>query len=591
MDYKNVLRWFQDTAERKGKDPCLRYKQGQIWKALSWTDTLGRIKSLSEAIKKEGVVRGDRVCILSNTRYEWALIDMAILSLGAVTVPIYQSNTAEEVEYILNNSETRMVFVEDSTQLEKVLKVRSSLSHLEKIILIHGSVMGDGVLTLEEFEKNAKGISSDFDSRVREIGDEDLATLVYTSGTTGPPKGVMLTHGNLLGEIKALNEVFPPDAGQECLIFLPLAHILARVLQFFQLTEGFSMAYAESVEKLVDNLGEIRPHFLVCVPRIFEKVYQNMMANVQASSSLKQSIFHWAKGVGAEYSRCLLDRKTPGLSLKIRHGLAHKLVFSKLHARLGGRIQFFISGGAPLSAEIAAFFHGAGFIILEGYGLTETTAAVNCNRMDNYEFGTVGPPLLGVEEKIAEDGEIIVRGSVIAKGYWKRPDATAEAFDKDGWFHTGDIGHFTDKGLLKITDRKKDIIVTAGGKNIAPQNIENIIKTDPLISQVVVHGDRRKFLSALITLDPDELKKRANALGYGSLPNKELVKKPEIEALVKKVVDEKNQKFAKYETIKKFAILDKDFSIEGGELTPTLKVKRKIINERFKDILDQFYQE
>ncbi len=591
MEYENILRWFQDTAEKKGGETCLRFKKDKLWRSLTWSQVISKVKGLSQALKKADISHGDRVAILSQTRYEWTIADLAILSLGAVTVPIYQSNTAEEVEYILSNSEARFIFVENSTQLEKLLEIRSRLPHLKIIVVFEGQVMGEGVLSLKEFEKTAPKDDSDFETRIRQIGPEDLATLVYTSGTTGPPKGVMLSHGNLLGENIAIKAVFPHNSGNEALLFLPLAHILARVVQFFQLTEGFTHSYAESVEKLIDNLGEVRPHFMVCVPRIFEKVYQNMLANVENASSLKKGIFRWAKEVGHEHSLCLQKKQAPSASLKLRYGLAHKLVFSKLHKKLGGRIRFFISGGAPLSREIAEFFHGAGLLILEGYGLTETTAAINGNSENAMAFGTVGRPLIGVEEKIASDGEILVRGPMVSKGYWKRPEETAEVFTKEGWFHTGDIGEFDENGLLRITDRKKDIIITAGGKNIAPQNIENMIKTDSLISQVVVHGDRRKFLSALITLEPTELKRRATRLGLPDQSVEALSKSPEIENEVKRILEEKNRHLAKYETIKKFAIIEKDFSVEGGELTPSLKVKRKVVNERYKDILDGFYQD
>lgn len=314
-----------------------------------------------------------------------------------------------------------------------------------------------------------------------------------------------------------------------------------------------------------------------------------MMVQVENGPALKKSIFYWAREVGTAYSTCLQQKKPISVGLKLKYSLAHKLVFSKLHHKLGGRVQFFVSGGAPLSQEIAQFFHAAGILILEGYGLTETTAALNANSPDSFAFGTVGRPLYGCEEKIAEDGEILVRGPMVAKGYWNRPEATEEVFGS-GWFHTGDIGEFDESGHLRITDRKKDIIVTAGGKNIAPQNIENLIKTDPLISQVVVHGDKRKYLVALVTLDPEELKKRGQQLNL-TAQGKALVKDPKIYDEVKKVFEEKNKELAKYETIKKFAILDQDFSIESGELTPTLKVKRKVINSRYGGMLDKLYAE
>lgn len=590
MERENVLRWFQDTAERMNQEPCLQFKQDRRWRTLDWDQTLKKVQVLSEALKKLGMGRMDRIAVLSNTRVEWTLYDLAILSLGAVTVPIYQSNTAEECEHILGDSESRIVIVENSTQLEKILKIRGQLPKLEKVILIEGTVMGDGVLTQEEVEKMGAEGESDFGSRIRTLNKDDLATLVYTSGTTGKPKGVMLTHGNLLAEVEGLIDRMAIDHNWSGLFFLPLAHILARVVQFYQLCHGFTHAYAESIEKLTDNLAEIRPHFIVCVPRIFEKIFSGMLSQVESSSSAKKAIFYWAKDVGKAYSDLQQARKPIPMGLKWKLKIATALVYSKLHKKLGGRMQFFFSGGAPLSPEIAGFFNGAGLTILEGYGLTETTAGINANGEEDYRFGTVGRPLLGMEEKIASDGEILARGPMIAKGYWKRPEETKEVFEEDGWFHTGDIGEFTEDGMLKITDRKKDIIVTAGGKNIAPQNIENMIKTDPLISQVVVHGDKRKFLSALVTLNPEKIHELAEQFGIEKDPAA-VAQDPKVKEHVKKIIDSFNSKLASYETIKKFAIVEKDFSIEGGELTPTLKVKRKVINQRFKDIFDGFYND
>jgi long-chain acyl-CoA synthetase len=590
MEHENVLRWFQDTAERRGAESCFRYKKDKIWRTLTWSEVLSRVAILSEALKKIGVVSGDRVSILSNTRYEWTLYDIAITSIGAVTVPIYQSNISEDVQHILSDSGTKAILVEDSTQLEKVLKVRSQLPQLKQIILLEGEVMGDGVITHADFEATGKGVESDFGARIRSIKIDQLATLVYTSGTTGKPKGVMLTHENLLAEVRALIDRVKVEVNDTMLIFLPLAHILARVVQWYQLTLGFENAYAESVEKLGENISDIRPHVMVCVPRIFEKIHTGMMSQVEAGSDVKKKIFNFAKETGLAYSYCLQNKQPIPLGLKIKYGIASKLVFSKLQKKLGGRIKFFVSGGAPLSREICEFFHGAGVLILEGYGLTETTAATNANGVHDYVFGSVGKPVLGAEEKIAEDGEILVRGPMVAKGYWNRPEATAEVFEKNGWFHTGDIGEFDKNGFLKITDRKKDIIVTAGGKNIAPQNLENMIKTNPLISQVVVHGDKRKYLSALITLNPEEVAKKARELGIPKGRVEEQTNDPKMKDAVKRIIDNFNNRLASYESIKKFAILDKDFSIESGELTPTLKVKRKVINERYGKIFDSFYE-
>lgn len=591
MKPENILRLFQDTAERRGEEACLRFKQGGIWRSLSWTQTLAQIKQLAESLKKLGIQSGDRVAILSNTRYEWTLLDMAILSLGAVTVPIYHSSVSEEIQHILKDSGSRVVFAENSTQLEKVLKAKGQLEGLEKIVLIDGKVMGDGLMTFEEFKALSEGIESDFGVRIRQIELDQLATLVYTSGTTGPPKGVMLTHGNIAYEVEAAEQSFPIDPNDISLMFLPLAHILARVIQFFQLKVGFTHAYAESIEKLLEDIAEIKPHFMVSVPRIFEKIYTKVMNDVESGSGFKRNVFYWALEVGKERSDYVIKGKPLPAGLKFRYSVATKLVFSKLHKKLGGRIRFFVSGGAPLAKDIAEFFHAADILILEGYGLTETTAAVNLNLPNLMRFGYVGKTLPHIEEKIASDGEILVRGPMVFKGYWSNPKATAEAIDEEGWFHTGDIGEFDEQGLLRITDRKKDIIVTAGGKNVAPQNIENLMKAHSIFSQVVIHGDRRKYLTALVTLNPDEVKAKAKEMGVPFESYAKLVQEPKVYDLVKKVIEEVNHELPKYETIKRFAILENDFSIETGELTPTLKVKRKVINERYRDLFDSLYSE
>ncbi|MFO1462215.1 MAG: long-chain fatty acid--CoA ligase [bacterium] len=591
MKPENILRLFQDTAERRGEESCLRYKQGGIWKTLSWTQALAQVKELSESLKKMGVQSGDRVCILSNTRYEWTLLDVAILSLGAVTVPIYHSSMPDEIQHILNDSGAILVFAENSTQLEKILKIKAGLKSPPKIVVLDGKVLGDGLMTFEEFRALGKGVESDFGARIRQIPLDQLATLVYTSGTTGPPKGVMLTHGNIAWEVLAAEQSFPIDPNDISLIFLPLAHILARVIQFFQLKVGFTHAYAESIDKLLEDISQIKPHFMVSVPRIFEKIYTKVMNDVEGGSSFKRNVFYWALEVGKERSDYVLHGKPLPTGLKLRYALASKLVFSKLHQKLGGRIRFFVSGGAPLSKDIAEFFHAADILILEGYGLTETTAAVNLNLPNLMKFGSVGKTLPYIEEKIAPDGEILVRGAMITPGYWNNPKATADAIDAEGWFHTGDIGEFDEQGMLRITDRKKDIIVTAGGKNVAPQNIENLMKTKPIFSQVVVHGDRRKYLTALVTLNADEVRSRAREMGISFESYSELVKDQRIYDWVKQVIDEINHELPKYESIKRFAILDQDFSIETGELTPTLKVKRKVINERYRDLFDSLYSE
>jgi long-chain acyl-CoA synthetase len=413
---------------------------------------------------------------------------------------------------------------------------------------------------------------------------------VYTSGTTGPPKGVVQTHGNHVAALVASKASTPVQEGWVHLLFLPLAHSFARLESFLGVAHGLTTAFAENLDKLRDNLPETRPHFICSVPRVFEKVYAGVLAKAEAGSPIKKKIFHWAVGVGREVSKLQQARKPVPAGLAFKHRLAHKLVFSKLHAALGGRLRFAVSGGAPLSKEIAEFFHAAGILILEGYGLTETCPSLTFNRLDNFRFGSVGQAQPGVEVKIAPDGEILGRGANIATGYFKKPEATAEVFLPDGWFATGDIGRLDDDGFLYITDRKKDLIVTAGGMNIAPQNIENLLKGDPFISQAMVHGDRRPYPVALLTLNPEELAKFAKEQGILDTDPASLVRHPKVLERVSRIVEARSGELQSYAKIKKFSILPADFTVENGLLTPTLKVKRKVITDKHRELLDSLYR-
>ncbi len=588
---ENVLIQFEETALSKGEAVCLKFKKGKEWQSLNWLEVLSRIKQLALGLKQLGIKAGDKISILSNTRYEWTLADMAILSLGAITVPIYQNIIAEEAKHILKDSGAKLIFVEDKNQLEKIEKSRKDLKSLEKVILISGKSVSGDVLTFKEVLRlGSEATQDDFSERIRKIKGSDLASLVYTSGTTGMPKGVMLIHDNIVKEIDALISSFPIMPGYQSLMFLPLAHILARAVQFFQLSLGFVHAYAQSIDSLLDDLKEIKPHFLVSVPRIFEKIHTKVMSDLAHAPRIKKVIFNWAVQLGTRVGQGKLNGEGADIIDQVLYPLANQLVFSKLHQRLGGNLKFFVSGGAPLSKEIAEFFNAAGMLILEGYGLTETCGATNVNTPEHCVFGTVGKTVIHCEQKIADDGEILVKGGMVFKGYYNNPQATAEVFEGE-WFKTGDIGEFDKNGHLKITDRKKDIIVTAAGKNIAPQNIENQIKTESLISQVMVHGDRRKYLTALITLNEQEIFRLAKSEGISFDNYTELVQHQQIFQRIKKIIEEKNKKLASYETIKKFAILETDFTIESGELTPSLKVKRKFISQKYKELLDSFYTE
>lgn len=595
MQVNNLIEVFERSAQALKGKTCFRFAENGAWHSLTWDEVRSRVISVAGGLRKLGVKNGTRVCILSKTRYEWTLADLGIMSAGGITVPIYESNIADQVKFIIQDSGAAAIFVEDRNQYLKIMSVQDELPALKHVICfesLKGHKGPQGVYSLEELmhdlSENGEAV---YRQTIKNTHLADDASFVYTSGTTGNPKGAILTHENFLAELTAIAKIFKFKPYYESLLFLPLAHILARVVQFAQFYSRFIQCYAVGLDKILEDVQSVRPHFMASVPRIFEKIHTRTLQNVAAGSPVKRRIFEWAMSVGREHSRLVLNRQKPGLLLRLKYLMAYSLVFKKLHQKLGGRILFFISGGAPLSIEVAQFFHVFGFTILEGYGLTETTAAVSLNGPNDLKPGTVGKPVENTEIKIADDGEILIRGKLVFREYYKNPQATRESFNSGGWFHSGDIGEFDAEGFLKITDRKKDIIVTAAGKNIAPQNIENLLREDPYIFQVVVHGDRRKFLSALITLDRDEIQKYAKEHNISFRGYPELVRQESVYEFIRKRIEDKNGRLARYENIKKFAILPEDFTVENGELTPTLKVRRKIISEKYQNILDSFYQE
>ena len=597
MAEKTLATMFWDRVERSADSPAQQLKRGGKWETLPWREVGEAARELATALIALGRKRGDAVGVLSASRAEWVQADFAIFSAGCVTIPIYPTYPADLIQYIVNDAEVRTLIVEDPVQLAKVLEVRGTMERLEQVVVMQGyegKEPSPFIHTWEAFRRlgreSADRLKGELATRVTETKPEDVATIVYTSGTTGPPKGVVQTHRNHMAALEAAAQVLRVEEGWFHLLFLPLAHSFGRLESFTGVHRGLTTAFAESIDKLRENLPEVRPHFLVSVPRVFEKVYAGVLAKAEAGSPLKKKIFRWAVGVGKEASR-LKQAKLPVTgALAVKYRLAHTLVFSKMHEALGGRLVFAISGGAPLSREIAEFFHAAGILILEGYGLTETCPILSANRTDAFKFGSVGQAIPGVGLKIASDGEILGRGSNIAKGYFKKPEATAEVFLPDGWFATGDIGKIDPEGFLFITDRKKDLIVTAGGMNIAPQNIENLLKGDPFISQVMVHGDKRPYPVALITVNPEELTKFAKEQGILNLDPAALVKHPKVVERVSRIVEQRNTELQSYAKIKKFAILPGDFTVENGFLTPTLKVKRKVIREEYRDALEELYR-
>jgi long-chain acyl-CoA synthetase len=565
---------------------------------MTWRDADRRVRNVAGGLLNLGFQKEERGAILATSRPEWVIADLGILAAGGATSTIYTSNTAEESAYILEDSGSRVCFVENAMQEAKLREVRGRLGNVAHLILIDGEPMtADGwTITLAELENRGKAWNAanpgHLDALAESIGPGDLATLIYTSGTTGKPKGVMLTHDNWIFEgesIAELNILGPTD---KQLLFLPLAHSFGKVLEMTFIRLGVATAIDGVVDDLVANLAVVRPTIMAGVPRVFEKVYNRVVTGAREGGGLKYKIFQWALDVGGRVSRLRQQGGQPSGALAFQHRLADKLVYSKLKARLGGRLRFLISGGAPLSRPIAEFFHSCDILILEAYGLTETSAGSTGNRPESYKFGTVGRAFKGVEARIAEDGEIMLRGRNIMRGYYNLPEATAEALEPDGWFHTGDVGQIDADGFITITDRKKDILVTAGGKNIAPQNIEGQLKAScPYVSQVVMLGDRRPFCVALVAINEETTGKWAREHGIEYKDYADLASRPEVKQLIRDGIEAVNATLASYERIKDFHLLDHDLSVETGEMTPKMSIKRKVVESRNQEILEGFYRE
>jgi long-chain acyl-CoA synthetase len=594
--FQSVVQMFQhQVASRPNAEAMSGRRDGQ-WYSLTWSEAGRRVRAVGCGLLSLGLAKGDRAAILATSSPDWVIADLGILAAGGATSTIYTSNTAEESAYILENSGARICFVENDTQAAKVREVRSRVPGVRKLILMNGPVPAgdDWTMTIAELERSGAEWDTAnpgaYERSVDALRPTDLATLIYTSGTTGSPKGVMLTHDNWLFEAESIADLGVLGAEDKQMLFLPLAHSFAKVLEVAFIRTGTATAIDGVIEDLAANLAAVRPTVMAGVPRVYEKLYNRIIAGAREGGGAKYKIFQWALGVGGQVSKLRQQGKEPSGLLAFKHRLADKLVFSKLKARLGGRLRFLISGGAPLSRAIAEFFHSSDILILEAYGLTETSAGSTGNRLERYKFGTVGKPLKGVEIKIAEDGEILIRGRNIMQGYYNLPEATAEALEPNGWFHTGDVGQIDADGYITITDRKKDIIVTAGGKNIAPQNVENMLKAScPYVSQAVMLGDKRPFCVALITVNEEAAAKWAAENGITYNGYKDLVSRPEVRKLIGDAVEAVNAKLASYERIKDFALLDHDFSQETGELTPKMSIKRKVVENRHRDVLEGFY--
>ena len=579
---------FPLAVRKHGPNRAVLYKDdsGQ-WVPKTYQQVGEIVKGLSLGLMDLGIEKGDKVSLLANTRPEWTYFDFAALSAGATVVPIYQTNSPEECQYVLENSDAVAVVVEDESQLQKVRAVKDQCPKLEHVILMEGTA-GDAISMDDLAARGAAGSDSDWEVRWSSVTSDDICTFIYTSGTTGPPKGCVISHGNYRSMLDMVHEANVLGDDELTYLFLPLAHSFALLIQLGSFDLGATLAYWERDPlKIVPNLSEVRPTYFPSVPRIFEKIYTAATANAEKEGGLKQAIFNWAVGVGKK----VRDKERAGQSvnplLKAQHDLADRLVLAQIRQLFGGNLKLAVTGAAPINPDILRFFDAAGVLVVEGWGMTETSTAATISRPEAFKFGTVGKPFSQCDVKIADDGEILVKGPNIFQGYYKNEEATRETI-VDGWLHTGDIGEVDADGYLKITGRKKDIIITAGGKNITPANLEAEIKQSPYVSQVVVIGDRRPFLTALVTLDMEEVAKLAQGEGWQSDPA-EIAQNAEMRALVQEHIDKVNEKFARVEQVKKFAILPTDLSQEGGELTPTLKVKRNVVADKYEQDIEALY--
>lgn len=595
LSYRSVPDMLRSNAKEFSSRLALKYRKQGAFVTLTYAAYYERVLMVARGLGKMHVKPGDRIAILSENRAGWVIADMGILCGGGVTVPVYPTNTSEQIEYMINHSGAKIVFVSGKFQYTKLLKVREAMPGLELVVSFE-RFLGDPALPVTTFYQLSEIDSpitaeekKEIEAGIDRITPNDMLTLLYTSGTTGVPKGVMLSHNNILTNTQFLTEQSRAIEKNDTLLsFLPLSHILERTAGYYTtIRNGALMAFADSIEKVPENMFEIRPTVMVSVPRLFEKIYHRIFENAHQMPAVKRALFHWGVDVGKKYVEATFIDKQPSTLLNLKYAVADRLIFSKIRAKFGGNMKLFCSGGAPLDKTINEFFWIIGIPIFEGYGLTETSPALSFNSFEHIRFGSVGVALKQTEFKIAEDGEILVKGPQVMLGYYNDPDATAEAFH-DGWFKTGDIGHIED-GFVFITDRKKELIITAGGKNIAPQPIENELKMDKYMTSAFVYGDRKPYLTALIVPNLERLLEFAKEKHIHYYELEDLVMHDPVQRLYEQRLADINSRLAPYETIKKFVLLAHDFSIEGGELTPTLKLRRKIIYEKYKHRIEDLY--
>jgi long-chain acyl-CoA synthetase len=590
---RSVAHLLLDRVRVSPEREAFRYPEGDGWRSVSWRLVGERVRRVAAGLLALGISPEDRVAIASSTRYEWVLADLGIMCSGAATTTVYPATGPEDLRFILADSQSRIIFAEDDAQVDKIRAHRGELPALGKVVTFDGRSDGDWVMRLADLELLGEELLARrpdaVETAVGELGPGSLATLIYTSGTTGRPKGVRLAHGCWTYEGAAIDALGLLDADDVQYLWLPLSHAYGKVLLCAQLAVGFASAVDGRIDRLVDNLAVVRPTFMGAAPRVFEKVHGRVVTTVHEQGGPNAKIFDWAFRVGIEVSRLRQQGKQPTGRLVLQHKLADLLVFHKLRDRFGGRLKYFVSGSAALNRDVAEWFHAAGMLILEGYGLTETSAGTTINRPDRYRPGTVGLPLPGTQIRIAEDGELLVKGPGVMRGYQNLPEQTAQVLSPDGWLRTGDIGTIED-GFVRITDRKKDLIKTSGGKYVAPQAIEAQFKAIcPYAAHLVVHGDRRNYITALVTLDPEAISAWAEQHGLVGRSYQQIVTSQAAADMVQAYIDQLNARLNRWETIKRFAILPTDLTVEDGELTPSLKLKRKAVETRYAEVLDSLY--
>jgi long-chain acyl-CoA synthetase len=581
---RTIGRLWRDAVSAGRESPAYLVEDEGDWREVSWGDADELVGAYANGLLARGVGKGDPFAILAQNSFDWALVDFALAQIGAVGIPVYANSSARDVGYLLAHSEAVGIVCEDAVQLAKVEEVAEELPKLEHVLTYH-DLAGLATHGIDFARTHPDALAE----ATAVIDEEDLYTIIYTSGTTGPPKGCMLSHRNyyaMTSVVDSMNDHYRPD--DVMLLYLPLAHNFGRLMLLTGAYVGFPIAFLADPLRVADAMLQVRPTVLPSVPRVYEKVYAAVQSRFDEANGVKRKLIDWALPIGREVSRLQAEGKPVPRGLAARERLADRLLFSKVKERLGGRLRIPISGGAPLAKEIAEFFDAVGIRILEGYGLTECTTAASTNRPDRYRFGTVGPALPGFEVTVADDGEILIRSETVFQGYFKDPEATAAVLGPDGWLKTGDIGQVDADGFISITDRKKDILVTAGGKNVAPQNIENDLKTSKYVSQALVVGDRRPYVAALITLDEAEILKWAAERGIeGDLDS--LSRDEQVRELIQAVVDETNRERSRFEQVKRFALMPRDFTMEEGEVTPTLKLRRRAVSEHFEHEIEELY--